>query len=277
LLKLLLYINLQALLVKKIPFLTNKIFDYVTKLFALICSWIMTSCQKDTSDEVIPPASEPQVAASSVPDAPTFSQVFYLLDGQEVTADVIEPGSGKYLLGITAEKIDEDSGILTFHGFTSREKYVAWGEENGFPVALSLEMGDHLRTYAEANGVIEHYEKTGEVLPAYLDYEQQYYAMMTGTADMVNERSGTAMLHKNWWGGSPSAPLAGTLPVMWPGWNNEVSAYFPLCLYCGLTVYDRTFYRKNLGTIWEWGYELVPFINDLSKYNDKMSSTIRVL
>ena len=123
------------------------------------------------------------------------------------------------------------------------------------------------------NGVVEEYEKTGKVSSAYLDYEAEYYERMIANLTDSPSFRGTDILHKDCRGGN-NAPLATTLPFMWPGWNNEVSAYTPLHVYSGLSIYDRSFYRRKMATLWNFGWTRYCFEGPLSFLNDNMSSAI---
>lgn len=200
-------------------------------------------------------------------------KAIYIFDGKAVNENPLEFSDENIYIGITGklDEVDDKKGIVTIYAFSSKEEYIKWGNDNGFPVALKLEIAEHLSTYAIEKGVIDEYERTGVVPQSYIKYERQYYErMMSSSLNQAGTR-GYTMLHKECIGG-PSAPIISTLPVMWPGWNNKVSAYFDFNVWGNLTIFDRTFYRKKLASIWDWGWKKVCFTGPLSPLDNKMSS-----
>lgn len=204
------------------------------------------------------------------------SKTVYLKDGVEMPNYLFSPEqeeiNGSYIAISGIEDGSKKKVKVIVNIFTTREKYINWGYINKRPVELYLEIEEHLASYAKDNGYIAEYELTGVVSQDYLDYESEYFNKMTNG---VNSRAVT-MLHKDFWGGS-SAPMPLTLPVMWPGWNNKVSRYYPLNIWGGMAIYNKAFYRRRMATLWNWGWQSIRFEGPLSYLNDKMSSGINIL
>jgi len=210
-------------------------------LILIISITSIFSCTKNVEEQAVIESSDQTTV--------TYS---YSIDGEVVDEEAVNYDDPALNIGITGE--EDPSGNLTVfvQAFTSPDKYISWGEENDFPVKLSLEIEEHLRSYAQEEGIIDIYEETNEVPESYLAYEKAYYERMTGNEDSSESRA-IYMLHKNCSGGSAS-PLIHTLPVMWFGWNNQVSRYYPFSIYSGLIIYDNSFYRNRLATLWNWGW-----------------------
>lgn len=64
------------------------------------------------------------------------------------------------------------------------------------------------------------------------------------------------------------------LPVMYPGWNNKVSCVEFVGIGGSLVIYDKSFFRKRVSTIVNWG---MTRINLPSGVNDRMSSGLKLL
>lgn len=95
----------------------------------------------------------------------------------------------------------------------------------------------HLNEYADSIGAIEHYERTGEVLSDYLEYEEAY----------VNKNRALGSWYQGYTTTGPNFPV-----IRWPAfggnWNNNISAV----AYIGaITIYyDYPFYKTHLRTVW---------------------------
>ncbi len=158
--------------------------------------------------------------------------------------------------------------------FTTEANYVAWGDSYGLPVACHLEVGRHLGDYAEQIGAIAYYEQTGEELPQFTQYANNYINQMDCNGQNSQYRTPSA-IYKNHWGG-PGAIITTFTPFMYPGWNNTVSRYYTFGIYNGFTVYDKIYYRKRLATLWNWGWNYWRFHYGLSWLDNKMSSGITI-
>ncbi len=109
-----------------------------------------------------------------------------------------------------------------------------------------------MRKYVELNGIVEIYEKTGNVPQSYLDYEKKYHEKIFGKT--TQNKTWFVTCYTELWGCGNSAIMFNTCPFMWPGWNNKLSSMYNVGIYGVVTLYDRTFYRKpKLATCWNWG------------------------
>ncbi len=228
-------------------------------ILPFIAIMLITACSKEAQQDVVQVNDEEAIIA----------EYQYYFDGEKVSEEFFNPEDENLLIGITGEpSTNPDEGLIKIWAFTSKEKYIDWGYAHNTPVARMFEMHDHLRAYIEENRVEEIYEQTGELPQWYLDYELAYRESMLGESAV---QRATAMLHKDCIGGA-SSPLVATLPVMWPGWNNRVSSYFPFGVYSGLSIFDRWLYRRYMATIFNWGWTRYCFSGPLGFLNDRMSS-----
>ncbi len=157
------------------------------------------------------------------------------------------------------------------HAFTTKSGYTQFGDSKGWYFSTFLQIEEHLSVYAERTGAIARYEATGEVPQPYIDYEEAYVA---NALNSIKPRSAIAILHKEFSQGPSASTFPGIgLPVMWPGWNNQTSAFTPLFLGGVHNIYDRSFYRKRIGTIVGFtGLTRIRFNGPLSSLNNKASS-----
>lgn len=87
------------------------------------------------------------------------------------------------------------------------------------------------RKYAEDNGIITHYEQTGEVKKEYLDY----------LASLDKPNRGVGILHDNLNGSGTWVPLTGTGQPTYGSFNDRAESASGIGL--ANTIYDRTFWR----------------------------------
>jgi len=70
--------------------------------------------------------------------------------------------------------------------------------------------------------------------------------------------------------------LLSTTPVLW-AWNNKIGCYQNFTVgagfYCNI-FYDKSFFRKRLGTFWKWSFSTVSFSSffGTGHLNNKVSS-----
>jgi hypothetical protein len=130
-----------------------------------------------------------------------------------------------------------DENLRTFYGFTSDSLYLSWAQNNAYQIYDALLKAKHLNEYADSVGAIEHYERTGEILSDYLEYEEAY----------VNKNRALGSWYQGYTTTGPNFPV-----IRWPAfggnWNNNISAV----AYIGaITIYyDYPFYKTHLRTVW---------------------------
>lgn len=123
------------------------------------------------------------------PEVVQEKSVTYFLDGQEISEAFFYANYESYQNVIEVKKDAETDGeIVIANSFSSDQKYIDWGAENGYDFALRLEVIEHLKNYAEENGIIARYEETNELPKSYLDYEAEYLRT-SGLLPAVDERT----------------------------------------------------------------------------------------
>jgi len=232
-------------------------------------SVLLFSCQK----EVMQSDSSTSVSSSeNRSDLPEVKYEWYL-DLKPVKEGTYSPDDEQYF-HLTEGVQTEGNQIFQMHAFSTEQGYIAYGDSKGWRLGLITEMEKHLAAYAERTGADVIAEQTGEVPQWYTDYEQAYVKKMWNFAG-VQDRSSIAMLHKELFSGGsnfPTLPGIG-LPIMWPGWNNQTSAFTPLLIGGVHKVYDRTFYRSRMRTFVGFlGFSRIPFFGPLAGLNNRASS-----
>ncbi len=237
-------------------------------IIAILIGTIFIGCEKE--NELI--SSENEAEENTVVEKSAeinIIQYIYNIDNKQVSETVFNQQQDD-LLTLLSGKHDKElkKDIITIDAFTTEEKYIAFGEKNNIKLKEQIQFENHMREYVEENGIEEIYEKTGKVPQSYLDYEKQYHEKVFGK--MPENKALAVAFHKDFWGQGSTALMFNTCPFMWPGWNNETSSLLNVGVYGVLTLYDRTFYRSRLTTIWNWG---MSFIN-LWGCNDMTSSAV---
>lgn len=131
---------------------------------------------------------------------------------------------------------------------------------------------DEMKIFVEKTDVVSIFENTKKVPQWYIDFEAKTYQKYFGSS--LQQKSALTILHKNFSGG-PDRVISVTSPYLWGGWDNEVSAFTPIGVYGFTSLYDKSFYRKRMTTIWGWGMQRVLlFWGYLYNANDRTSSVI---
>ena len=99
------------------------------------------------------------------------------------------------------------------------------------------------------HGVIAHYEATGEILPSYEAYVQEYLTNLQGLKGKSSSRA-VSFLKKSC--SNPGLPVPfvnGGMAFMPPTWNNAVSEITSVNLLFGsMVIFDNAFFIKRLTT-----------------------------
>lgn len=206
----------------------------------------------------------------------------YFIDDVPVSKDKFEYLSANMLL---VEFNKKDSGgangeIVERRAYSTEEKYIAFGEQYGLAFEKQLVFEKMMSNYAETSGAVEEFEKTGKVPEWYLKREEFVYdsLFLNKVKQNAAKLNLFTVLYENFFiQGSGavgnSVIMARTLAFMYPGWNDDVSCVDFVGVAGFLVIYDKTFYRKKLGTVVNWGLH---HINLSPGLNDKMSSGILV-
>jgi hypothetical protein len=220
----------------------------------ITASMIIVGCKKKTQDFTGDQTESPVSYVFRYDNAEVAEGYFDLLDSE------------LNILITAAPEEDSEAGIITIHAFTNERKYIEYGRSENIPVELMLSFDRQMSEYAETSGAIEYYEQTGELPEEYVEFEERAFPNIERVPNPL-------VIYKDFWGGS-SRVFATTLPVMPTGWNNKVSRYFDLDVYGGLAIYDKSFYRSRMATLWNWGWQTIRFSGPLAGLNDRMSSCI---
>lgn len=171
----------------------------------------------------------------------------YFIDEQIVSKGVFDtrdkriPFTSVYVEDSVVGKI-----FLELHSFSSEEKFFEFGDKHDYCFRAMNEFGKEVSSFAETQGIIEEYERTGNVPDYYHDFERRKYEELVQKCAKLKinevESRVTTLLFDLCVGGGAS-PMPNTLPFM-PFLNNRVSSFEFVAFTGGfITMWDRSFFR----------------------------------
>jgi len=195
-------------------------------------------------------------------------------DFENLSSDVFFIEIHKSSGDLKSSSIDGEE-LVEKRAYTSKDKYIAFGEENGLSFDKQLVFEEIMSDFAEKSGAISEYEEIGELPQWYLEREQFVYDSIFNSSSNLKSAQISLFitLFKNYYGGGGSVIMPTHLPVMYPGWNNKVSCVEFVGIGGSLVIYDKSFFRKRVSTIVNWG---MTRINLPSGVNDRMSSGLKL-
>ena len=185
---------------------------------------------------------------------------------------------GMYLVELHKPTSNLELAEVEKRAYTSEAKYVVFGKKFGLDLDKQLIFERIMSNYSVKSQAITEFEKSGKLPTSYQEREKFVYDSLFNKNSKIligKVQSGLTTLHDypydpNFSGGG-TVIMAGTLPFMFPGWNDRVSSIEILGIGSAVTVYDRTFYRSRLSTVVNWGFQR---INLDGGADNKMSSGI---
>jgi hypothetical protein len=193
-------------------------------------------------------------------------------------------------------KSDKNNQVFDCFAFSTKQLYETWGDAKGFKTSQSNRLEDRLVFVADSAGLTN-----GTNIPTWYsnyadnlmntEFQSQLLCFLSArlSVDMCNPSANV---------GDPNACSGNNFVMFYPApcnvatmtlMNDKASAWLtkrtPYCtsdFYAHFRAYKKWFYRRRIGTITvninyaESQPELfVPFKNDLSEYNDEVSSFIQ--
>lgn len=234
---------------------------------------ITFSCTKDVDID----ASEESIT-SNLSSAVQNDEMRFIIDGNQVEFEEVNSLVTSEVFDEYRLLVHEDSnGLIKCLYFSDINDYLLYGDENNITLRKDYEFEEHMKNYAITSGAIDEYERTGEVPQSYLDYEvafaeEHYYNESTSRSPVpwiINDFCSGP--------GNASMLLPGIAPVMPPFWNNRMSEYFAMDALATFHLYDRTFYRRHLASVYlEIGFQdrCLATIPGLAAADNKTSSSI---
>jgi hypothetical protein len=162
----------------------------------------------------------------------------------------------------------KDNEVIIIDAFTRREDYILYGEKHNLKLKELLLFEDEMKDFVKKNDIISLYNESEKLPKWYVDFEAKTYQKHFGGSSQ--QKSALTMLHKNLVGG-PDRLVGVTTPQLWGGFNNAVSAFTPIGIWGFTSLYDKSFYRARLATIWGFGMTRV-FLN--TSIDNKTTSVI---
>lgn len=205
----------------------------------------------------------------------------YFMDGHPITE--LPTDISDYFPVFSATKNPEErSATITIRMFTSEENYFDYGDEVRAKFREVKTYTEKMRTYAEEMGIDIEDEST-EIPREFIDYShEKYKEYFGGTGD-------DAYARVTWGGGSfqgwddivPSGPTSFFPLTTHPGllaWNNRLGSVMGVSLYSTFFLYDKSFYRKYMGVVHNWGLTVISFSSyfGLAYFNNRTTSYIHI-
>lgn len=234
---------------------------------------IAFSCEKEVITTKTSSSNETELNNKARPDEkdPLKYRVDVYLDGKSISEKELQLKDNDNYIYISPKQ-EKNENIILVEAFSTEDSYVKFGIEHNLYPKEHLAFEKEIRAYAAESGTIDYYEKTGELPKEYKKYEKQIYNKHLGK--LPQNKTSVTTLYKDFFGGS-SWVMVNYLPFMPPGWNNTVSSFVPVGLYGVTHLYDRSFYRTRMATLWGWGFTRVSFFWAwLNVLNDRTSSVL---
>ncbi|KFF21697.1 hypothetical protein [Chryseobacterium sp. JM1] len=199
-------------------------------------------------------------------------RVEYFSDGQQV--DVIADLEDKYPVASLVKNPIDQSALITVRTFTSEERYLQYGDQNGLKFRETKAFNETIQKYAEVNGLVQMAE-AGEQLPdSYYAFEKQQYQTFFGafSPGWLRVYDDIIPYGSNKYVMSQFTPTLGFW--FFDNWNNKIGCYKRQHLYMVEHLYDKKFFRKHLVSLSGWGGSTVMFWGILGYVNNRVESMI---
>lgn len=161
---------------------------------------------------------------------------------------------------------------LQVNEFTLYSDFINYGNSISSTFGNMMQFRNDVVSYVDQNNIVNQYETTGEIpvtfQPWYDTQIQTYFPNGSKIYQPVN-------IHTEYNNGGDDRSwvhLYGYAYFMVPGFNNQVSRYQLWGFIAPVSIFDKTFYRNHLATIWSIGETWYRFQGPLLFLNDKMSS-----
>ena len=216
--------------------------------YLVLLAFMIVSCKNEEVQEIKKNVSNNNERTMvTLEDGTTATYKFYI-DESEVD-EILNPTN--YLIAMSSKQTSRDSGLINVYAFSSRERYVNFGNRVNPKLVQSLLFEEKIQEYMSSRNLdIDTFEPD----QAYLDFEKQTYEAIANGKKGTNAASLVVLYDSYFSGGGSSVIMPRTLPVMYPGWNNRVKSYTLLAIAGPMTMYDKAFYRKRLFTAFNWGF-----------------------
>ena len=236
--------------------------------YLVLIAFMVVSCKKEEVQESKQTATNTERTTVTLEDGTTATYKFYV---DELEVDEISNPSD-YLIAMSSKQISTDSGLINVYAFSSRERYVNFGNRVNPKLVQSLLFEEKIQEYMSSRNLdIDTFEPD----QAYLDFEKQTYEAIANGKKGTNERKIFTMLYDSYLSGGSSVTMPRTLPFMWPGWNNRVKSYTIYAVSGTMSMYDKRFYGKHLFTTFDWGMQRVSSVWAWNSFWDsKMTSGV---
>ena len=245
----------------------------------------LTSCKKDVTVET---------QTSQASESKTVLPLKYQIDGQEMAKDVffktllkgkaslrsesgdLEAISELYHVLQESARPDPKGAVDILNVFTTEEAYIDYAKNSGFSNVDVVEQAyKDLADYAESSGAVAELESTGVMSASYIRYMNDYLKAHNLPYDeSLKTRTLTNFVYRDCNKGGYSWPILRNPWLGMFGMDNNISSYYVFGFIGGRTdIFDRTFYRTRMITIWSWANTTYDFCGGpLAFLNDRASS-----
>ncbi len=250
-------------------------------VFAAISAVTFYSCEKEKVAETAPNETNSNVQAKTTDVIGDYEEnmlncvdndtVKYYLDNEIVEPGTYDPANEELHLFVDGNETD---AYVNIRAFTTKDLMLEYGDDNDIPLRTLDDFETELTNYINDNGIIEAYESDRVLSEDFIAYQNALIdRYFPGAAD----DRGAITLHKDYIGGA-SWIHGSASAILVPGYNNTVSRHFDFSIYGFVNVYDRTFYRRKMVTLWAWGWSNIWYHQSwgLAFLNNRMSSQINL-
>lgn len=188
----------------------------------------------------------------------------YFIDNREVEKSVFDIANSEEVFSVDIYNNDKlkstsHNNVSEKRIFSTKNKYLAYGEVLGIDFEKQLLFMEIMSKYAEESGVIYESEKSGIIPGWYAEREKFVYdSLFIGCSNLKSIESLYITLYDNHYvpGNKPGKciVMSNQLPFMYPGWNDRVSCIEFVGLGGGLHICGKSFYRQHITTIINWGF-----------------------
>lgn len=217
----------------------------------------------------------PELIAQFAADGVDINKLvtLYFVDGQQVQNEVADL-EDKFPIFSSTKNVVDHSAIIYVRTFTTEEKYFRYGDENGLKLRENAQMDNNIYNYAVENDLLETADVEGQMPTEFYDFiNAQYNQTFTPPPPLALVPGWLTTYDDIVCYGTNVSWASPMVPFMF-GWRDRVGSFRRIHTYSVQVFYDRSMFRKRLGTMSGWGLSEVSFASGLVTqiYNNRIAS-----
>lgn len=242
----------------------------VMGLFILSMLCLFIACESEVMEDQITAVEKEEVVKSEPGEE---GESFYFLDNEEVPEGTYEPGDEAfYFIAFKGSEDDAKDPNVYNYAFTTVDLYLQFSEQYKLGLDRLLNFTEDMASVNEAFDVENYYQEKESMPKGYEASVDEVYAKYFGDGEAsANQEKVLTFIHQNCPAFGNNFWMAYRMPLMWPGWNNNVSAFRFLAIHGFIANWDRRFFIGRPGVFFNWGLNRMCFQGD---WDNSMSSGI---